>query len=243
MLVTAAGMPRRSRPDRVLGAILAHVLAGTTAALMLIAGWTSAALDGSGAGISPLIAAAITAYALALGGVALLAPVKRVPYAFAAFGAAVLAYWSLLWSFRVELLEYFTAPPAVALFAIGVWWMARRPGLGSWAALAPAALLGLAPTLMLVLAQEGGSARRIGVGAAALAIVVASAVRRWQAPLVLGSAVLAVLTVHELVLLWSVIPKWIPLAIGGAVLIGAGATLEQRRRDIARLSRTVKAMR
>jgi hypothetical protein len=51
------------------------------------------------------------------------------------------------------------------------------------------------------------------------------------------------LAVNEIALVWSVVPKWAPLSVGGAILIAAGATLEQRRRDLTRLSRSVKAMR
>ena len=59
----------------------------------------------------------------------------------------------------------------------------------------------------------------------------------------LATVVLTVLAVNEIVLVWSLVPKWAPLSVGGAILIAAGATLEQRRRDLARLSRSVKAMR
>ncbi|MCC3764869.1 hypothetical protein K3N28_17565 [Glycomyces sp. TRM65418] len=75
------------------------------------------------------------------------------------------------------------------------------------------------------------------VGAAAAAVLLA-ANRRRQAPLVL-----AVLAVNEIPSGWSAVPKWAPPSVGGAILIAAGAALEQRRRDLSRLSRSVKAMR
>lgn len=43
--------------------------------------------------------------------------------------------------------------------------------------------------------------------------------------------------------MWDYIPVWIPPAIGGAILIGAGATFEKRRRDLARIRDGLKAMR
>jgi hypothetical protein len=60
---------------------------------------------------------------------------------------------------------------------------------------------------------------------------------------VIAAIVLTALAVNEIALVWSLVPKWAPLAVGGAVLIAAGATLEQRRRDLARIGRSLKAMR
>ncbi|HEX2416583.1 MAG TPA: hypothetical protein VHJ83_00475, partial [Micromonosporaceae bacterium] len=60
-------------------------------------------------------------------------------------------------------------------------------------------------------------------------------VRRRQAPVVVGGAVLALLSVRELVSLWELLPRWLPLAAAGLILLTLGATYEQRRRDARRL--------
>jgi hypothetical protein len=241
MLVTAVGAPRRSRPDRVLAAVLAHVLAGVSIAVGGLSEWFEAMLSSSDARMFP--PAQFGIYTLALAGAAIMAPVRKWGYAIAALCTGTLGWWALLAAQGVVTLEWFTAPPAAVLFAIGLWRLERRPRTGSWAALALPVVFGLAPSLLAVVGGDDEVARRVGVGAAAIAVVLAGLHRRWQAPLVLGSIALAVVTVNELALLWHLIPVWIPPAIGGAILIGAGATFEKRRRDIARIRDGLKSMR
>ncbi|WP_035700290.1 SCO7613 C-terminal domain-containing membrane protein, partial [Glycomyces tenuis] len=240
MLAVAAGAPRRSRPDRVLAAVLAHVLAGVTAGAMVVGEWFGQLISGSDS--SFYLPAALGVYTLALAGVALMAPVKKTPYAVAALCTGTAAWWALLAALEAETLEAFTGPPAAVLFAFGLWRLLRRPETGSWAQLAAPIAVGIGPSLLLALAEDE-TARRVGVGAAALAVVVAGLARRWQAPLVLGSIALLALTANELALVWHAIPQWIPPAVGGAVLIGLGATFERRRRDLVRLRAGLKAMR
>ena len=81
MLVIAVGAPRRSRPDRVLAAILAHVLGGTSAVI----GWLGDFLDWTSDAHGELIPAAqFGIYALALAGAAIMAPVRKWGYVIAA---------------------------------------------------------------------------------------------------------------------------------------------------------------
>ena len=240
MLAVAAGAPRRSRPDRVLAAVLAHALAGVTVASMLFTGWFAQLISGSDSRL--YLPAAIGVYTVALTGVALMAPVKKRPYAVAALCTGTSAWWAFLAAMEAEILELFTGPPAAMLFAIGLWQLLRRPGTGSWAQLAVPIAVGIGPSLFQSLGADD-PVRRVGVGIAALVVVAAGLGRRWQAPLVLGSIALLTLTVNELALVWHAIPQWIPPAVGGAILIGAGATFERRRRDLARMREAFKAMR
>ncbi|RRS00349.1 SCO7613 C-terminal domain-containing membrane protein [Glycomyces terrestris] len=239
MLLVAAGAPRRSRPDRVLGSVLAHVIAGIAVAGGLIS-WIAAAWDGSD--LRLLLPAQFGVYTLALAGTAMMVPVRKWGYVIAALCTGTVGWWLLLAAQEVETLEFFTAPPAAVLFLLGLWRLEKRPQTGSWSTLALPILIGLGPSLLGALG-DGEPARRVGVGAAAIVVIIAGLGRRWQAPLVLGSIALAVLTVNELSLVWDYIPVWIPPAIGGAVLIGAGATFEKRRRDLARIRDGLKAMR
>lgn len=237
MLVIAAGAPRRTRPDRVLAAVLAHIVAGTSVVFGLVAGITF----GSG-GLELYPASQFGVYTLALIGVAIMAPVRTWGYAIAALCTGTVGWWLMLAALEVDLLECFTAPPAAILFLIGLWRLERRPEAGSWSTLALPILGGIGPSLLLAL-NEGDELRRVGVGAAAIAVIIAGLVRRWQAPLVLGSIVLAVMVVNELLLLRGSIPVWIPPAIGGAILITVGATFERRRRDLRRIRESLKSMR
>ncbi|MDN3239783.1 SCO7613 C-terminal domain-containing membrane protein [Glycomyces tritici] len=186
---------------------------------------------------------AFLAYAVALAVAALADRQHRLGHVLGSCAAATGAQLLLTAYSGADTPEYYTAPPAALLLGVGLWLLRRDPATGSWAALAPALVLGLGPSLVLALGPEGEPWRRIAVGAAALAVLLLAANRRWQAPLVIAAVALTALAVNEIVLVWSLVPKWAPLAVGGAVLIAAGATLEQRRRDLARLSRSLKAMR
>lgn len=240
MLVTAVGAPRRSRPDRVLGAILAHVLAGITIAVNGLVDFFAWTLSDSTERL--FVPAEFGIYTLALVGAAIMAPVRKWGYTIAAMATGTVGWWTLLAAEGATTLEYFTAPPAAMLFVIGLWRLEKRPQAGSWSALALPIIGGIGPSLLLALG-DGDPVRRVGVGAAAIAVIVAGLGRRWQAPLVLGSIALAVITINELTLLWDLIPVWIPPAIGGVILLGAGATFERRRRDLARIRSGLKSMR
>jgi hypothetical protein len=52
---------------------------------------------------------------------------------------------------------------------------------------------------------------------------------------VIGGVVLVIVALHELVLVWQLLPGWIPLAAGGVVLVTLAITYERRLRDLGRL--------
>jgi len=60
---------------------------------------------------------------------------------------------------------------------------------------------------------------------------------------VLGGLVLAALALHEALLLWDLLPRWAPLAFGGAILVTLAITYERRRRDLDRLRGVIRRMR
>jgi hypothetical protein len=94
-----------------------------------------------------------------------------------------------------------------------------------------------------VLAAPGEPMRRLLVGTGAIAVVVVGGARRRQAPVLVGAAVLVLVTLHELVVWWDLLPRWIPLAVGGLLLVSVGATYERRRRDVHALRTAVGGMR
>ncbi|MEU5873654.1 hypothetical protein AB0A73_19110 [Glycomyces sp. NPDC047369] len=184
-----------------------------------------------------------TVYAGALAAAAIASRAGRLGHVFGSCGAMIAAALMFAAYSGATAVEWYTVPPAAVLVGLGLWLLRRDAATSSWPALGPALAVGLGPSLVMALGPDGDPWRRIAVGAVAVAVLLAGAWRRWQAPLVLGSVVLAVLAVNEIALVWSAVPKWIPLSAGGAVLIAAGATLEQRRRDLARIGRSLKAMR
>jgi hypothetical protein len=165
----------------------------------------------------------------------------RVWRAAAATGCELLAWWLLLASRQVAAVEAYTLPAALAALAAGWWARRSRPELGSWAAYGPALAAVSLPSFYLVLVDPV-PLRRLLLGAAAVAVVVAGARRRLQAPVMVGGAVAVLVAVRELGLVWQLLDTWIPLTVAGLILVGMAATYERRRRDLARLRVAVRHM-
>ncbi|GAB3954514.1 hypothetical protein GCM10027614_61740 [Micromonospora vulcania] len=165
---------------------------------------------------------------------------RRWGFAGIAAGCELLGAWVLLAAGGVTVLEAYTLPAAALAIGAGLLALRARPGLTSWPALGPGLVAGLLPSLTSVLAGPDPQPwRRLLLGLAALGVVLAGATRRWQAPVLLGGGVLAVLALHELARGWDLLPRWIYLGAGGLALIGLAASYERRRRDLARLRAAV----
>ncbi|WP_240742448.1 SCO7613 C-terminal domain-containing membrane protein [Micromonospora zingiberis] len=168
---------------------------------------------------------------------------RRWVFAAIAGGSVLLGSWLLLVAGGVTVLEAYTVPVAVLALAAGTAALRTRPGLTSWLALGPGLAAVLLPSLAAVLfGADPQPWRRLLLGAVALTATLLGATRRWQAPVVLGGATLALLALHELVRSWDLLPRWAFLAVAGLALIGLAATYERRRRDLLRLRTTVSRM-
>ncbi|WP_162907974.1 SCO7613 C-terminal domain-containing membrane protein [Allorhizocola rhizosphaerae] len=234
------------RPEAT--AYLVLLVAGTLLGLSLMRFAVAVAAEAAahGAAVVALVlgleSTTATAGVLALWGVAVgLSALRRQPVE-RAVSAGVLeavAWVVLLRSYDVGTLEAYTLPIAVVAVILGVVF---TRGLSSWAAYGPALGAALLPSLGAVLLTTGGEWRRLLLGIGALAVTIAGAVWRKQAPFLLGGGTLIVLGLHEIVLAWKLVPTWIPLAIFGLLLVGLAITYERRRRDLARLRETVTRM-
>ncbi|MFE0589356.1 SCO7613 C-terminal domain-containing membrane protein [Micromonospora echinospora] len=168
---------------------------------------------------------------------------RRWTFAAVAGGSELLGAWLLLTVAEVTLLEAYTLPAAGLALLAGLVALRTRPGLTSWTALGPGLAAALLPSLASVLVGADPQPwRRLLLGAGALGVVLFGAVRRWQAPVVLGGTSLVPLALHEVVRSWDLVPRWIFLAVGGLALIGLATTYERRRRDLARLRSVVGRM-
>ncbi|NUR91795.1 MAG: hypothetical protein HOY71_47615 [Nonomuraea sp.] len=165
---------------------------------------------------------------------------RRIGYL--GLGFLLAASWIRLWAEHVDVVEAYTLPFSAALLAIG-WWRARGETVSSWRSYGTGLLFTLAPSLL----AEPTPWRSAILAAAALAITIAGARTRLQAPVVLGGVTLAVVAVRELAPpiadLLGTIPRWIPIAVGGLLLVLVGATYEARKRDVARLRNAVAKLR
>lgn len=141
-------------------------------------------------------------------------------------GAAVVAVWGLLDDGGVQAIDAYVAPVAAVLVIAGV--LARRSArVSSWVAYAPAiVLLGGSASFERIDGGDGVHAL-VAAGVAVVAVLVGGA-RRLAAPLLLGTALLVAVTLHESLSVTRQVPTWGWLALGGSALVAAGIVMERR---------------
>ncbi len=159
----------------------------------------------------------------------------------AAIGLELVAWWLLL-GLSPRPVDWYTLPAALTLLAIGWIAVRYRPGLRSWPAYGPALVAAFLPSSVPLLGAEASVTRRLALGGAALAVLIAGSLLRMQAPTVIGAVIVVLVALHELVLLWQMIPAWIPLSVAGLLVLAIAMTYERRRRDVVRLRSYVGRM-
>jgi hypothetical protein len=169
----------------------------------------------------------------------------RRPLGYAATALFVLATWVRLASWDVGTPEAYTLPVTLPALLVGALRRRRDPLASSWTAYGP----GLAATLVPSLVAAWGDAhwtRPLLLGGAALLATLLGARHHLRAPLLLGGSVLALLTLHELapylVQVTGLLPRWVPPALAGLLLLALGATYEQRIRDVRRVREVLGRM-
>jgi hypothetical protein len=162
--------------------------------------------------------------------------------AVAAACCELLAWWLLLAADDIRLVEAYTLPAALVALLAGALAHRTQPDLRSWLAYGPSLAATFLPSLAVVLGDPGQPVRRLLLGLGALAAVLLGAVRRYQAPVVLGGATLVAVAVHELVLVSQLLPTWTPIIAAGLLLVWLAITYERRRRDLTRLRHAVTRM-
>ncbi len=168
---------------------------------------------------------------------------RRRIFVVAAAATELLGWWLLVAAEGVSVPEAYTLPAAAVALLAGALALRSRPELTSWTAYGPALAAALLPSLAAVLVGgDGDLLRRFLLGTGALTVVLSGAFTRRQAPVLVGGGVLVAVALHELVLVWELVPRWIPLAVGGLILVGLAMTLERGRRDLARVRAAVGRM-
>ncbi|WP_069883424.1 SCO7613 C-terminal domain-containing membrane protein [Streptomyces luteocolor] len=253
-LICAAGAAWDLRPEHVgLLALTVPALAALAAARLgrhpltppveIMAAASGALAVALTAGHPPTLALALALAGLIASGTALRADRRAVGYAAAAL--FVLASWVRLASWDVTAPEAYTLPVTVPALVIGVLRRRRDAEVSSWTAYGQ----GLAVTLLPSLAAAWSDPhwqRPLLLGTAALALTLAGAHHRLRAPLVLGGTVLALDALHELapyiVQVAGALPRWVPPALAGLLLLAVGATYEQRLRDARKFRNALHRM-
>ncbi|MGH3716397.1 MAG: SCO7613 C-terminal domain-containing membrane protein, partial [Micromonosporaceae bacterium] len=230
LLVAAAALPGR-RPDMLTTEVMSYLVAFYAVAIAAPE-WLTVAIVLAGYG--------------AMLGLSAVRP-GRWKLVFGAAGCELVAWWIFLGTRDVGLVEAYTVPFAAAALLGGVLTLRHRPQLDSWRAYGLALAAGFVPSVGVMFGSDLFGAdhhpwRRLGIGVAAVVVVIAGAVRRRQAPVVVGGVVLVLSMIRELIGLWDVLPRWVPLAAAGLLLLALGATYEQRRRDVRTLREALSRM-
>ena len=151
------------------------------------------------------------------------ASTRRSGVAMAGGVGLTLGTWVRLADAEVATSEPYLVPVVVLLLLAG--WEGRAAA-SSWVSTGPSvALLGGAALAERLAGGSGGHALLAGV----LGVVAVAAGGRWRlaAPLVLGTALLVALAVHESLGVTASVPTWAWLALGGTTLLAAGVLLER----------------
>ncbi len=209
-----------------------------------ITGWlVSAAGVGLCLGRPGTASAAIAVAGVTSMGVA--ARADRRPAFWAGIALCYVAWCVGLAAIGVSIPEPYTAPAALAALAAG--WIAsrREPKPHSWLAYGPGLALLLLPSLVMAW-DETGWMRAATVGVASVVIAIIGARTATQAPLLAGITV-AVLEgarglAPDVARLIHALPGWVPAAVGGAVLLWAGATYEARLRNLRTIRHSLASM-
>ncbi|MGW3512578.1 SCO7613 C-terminal domain-containing membrane protein [Streptomyces sp. NPDC000994] len=193
---------------------------------------------------APVLALVLALCGVIAAGTAVRADRRQAGYVAAAL--FVLATWVRLGSWAVGAPEAYTLPVTVPALVVGLVRRRRDPGASSWTAYGPGLSATLVPSLLAAWADADWP-RPLLLGTAALVLTLLGARHRLQAPLVLGGSVLVLDALHELapylVQLTGVLPRWLPPAFAGLLLLVLGATYEQRLRDARRVREVLGRMR
>ncbi|GAA3052691.1 hypothetical protein GCM10017562_15600 [Streptomyces roseofulvus] len=251
--LAGAGAAAAGFAPATAGVVLLLVPAGTAA---WAARFRSAAVEATGATVGAVALAltvprpAVLALALALAGLIAAATAlrqeRRRAGSWAAGALFLAAAWVRLAVWGVTVPEAYTLPVTVPALVVGFLRRRRDPAASSWVAYGPGLAATLLPSLVAVWSDPSW-VRPLLLGTGALAVTLLGARFRLRAPLLLGGAVLALVGVHELapyvVQLVGTLPRWLPPAAAGLLLLAVGATYERRLREARLLRERLARMR
>ncbi|MFJ2030848.1 SCO7613 C-terminal domain-containing membrane protein [Streptosporangium sp. NPDC087985] len=160
-------------------------------------------------------------------------------------GLLLVASWLRLLASDITVVEAYTVPFSLVLLAFG-WWRARTRETSSWVSYGSGLASSLIPSMVAMLGDTGW-VRPLLLGVVSLAVLLAGARLRLQAPVLLGGLTLAVVALHELTpwiaQIVVTVPRWVPMAAGGLLLVVVGATYEARLGEVRRLRAAFGRMR
>jgi hypothetical protein len=248
-LLAAAGAANDLATDQVGGLLLIApaVLVGLT---FVLHGTRRIAVEAA-AGLLAVVAIGLTvddpgwlSWSLALTGLIALVDAPHADRRMVAAAGGLLlsaSSWVRLADAGVEAPEPYVVPLGLVALVLGWLRVRRAPATRSFAAYGPGLSLLLLPSLVASFDDETLT-RPLLLGGVALGVLLVGAQQRLQAPLVIGGGVLAVDALQLLAPYAAALPRWLTLGAAGLLLVGVGATYEQRRRDVASLRKRFDAL-
>ncbi|MFI5935535.1 SCO7613 C-terminal domain-containing membrane protein [Actinoplanes sp. NPDC051494] len=207
-------------------------------------GYASALIAGALAYNSPPhLAALLAAWGAVLGLAATRpgrSPAQRRNLFWLAVGFEIIGVWLFIALADVALPEAYTLPFAALALLVGVIEARHRPDLSSWAAYGPALLAAFVPTTALVIATNNNEIREVVLLLGAVATLIIGSRLQQQAPVVIGTVVTVIATIHFAT---TLVGPWLVLVPVGVLLLALGATNENRRRTQERLRGALLRMR
>ncbi|MFI1442507.1 SCO7613 C-terminal domain-containing membrane protein [Streptomyces fructofermentans] len=246
-LACASGGSLGLAPHHTALLVLAVPVAAALLAARLGDGTPGRAVEVTGAAAAlPAVGLAVQdppvlALVLALCGVIAAGTAVRPDRRWAGHAAAalfVLAAWVRLASWEVGAPEAYTLPVTVPALVVGFVRRRRDGRASSWTAYGPGLSVTLVPSLLAAWGDPHWL-RPLLLGAGALAVTLVGVRHRLRAPIVIGGGVLVLVALHELApyiaQVAGALPRWVPPALAGLLLLALGATYEQRLRDARRV--------
>ncbi|WP_313715858.1 SCO7613 C-terminal domain-containing membrane protein [Arsenicicoccus bolidensis] len=165
---------------------------------------------------------------------------RRRALGMVATGQLLVACWLLLARADVTTPEAYTL---VAACCLGAWALPetltlRTPSMPAF----PALVMALAPTTMMGVVDTTSVRALVGI-VAAVALTALGAARRRAAHLYVGALAAGALALALCAPVVSLLPPWLPLAVGGAVLVALGVTWEARLAELRRVRSYAAALR
>lgn len=143
----------------------------------------------------------------------------------------------------VEVVEAYTAPPALLVIGLAVAGLRERPLASSWPVLGSGLGLLVAPTVVQLVDETDDLWRLVAVVALGSLLAGYGRAARLQSPLVVGVGALTVAAATQIDVVTDVVPRWMVLATAGALLLWMSVRYERHRSRLSAARRTLEAMR
>lgn len=140
----------------------------------------------------------------------------------ASFGTA-----ALLASINIQVIEAYTAVPALALLLIGVQWLRDKPELRSVTALSPGLAAALVPSYLALVLEPDEIWRTIALIGAVIVLALVGLRLRWFAPILATAVTAVVLSVLQFIAGGNLVVRLIAFAVVGALLLGIASFFEK----------------